>query len=244
MKTRRRPRRVESWRRLFAYLFSYKSSSSAFIECLGIMRVGVYHGNKRQDMVPSIQNNYYDIVLCTYPTLAADFRRYTGSEKDSGKEKANKKAMKSKDVNGNWNDINEVILNIGCHSKESSLPLLLSSIAQQSRNGTGLVDRIQNFIDIVTQSDSHHGTMKLVPILLVSQNRIVGYGSTTTFLEIISRSMRRHSSRHSRSGCDRSSSGRNRRKRIIRSVSIWNLEAELRKSGVPIMESWSMTNFA
>eukprot|EP00977_Amphora_coffeiformis_P014894 scaffold4244_cov167-Amphora_coffeaeformis.AAC.7 len=63
-----------------------------------ILRVGVYHGPSRKQMVKSIEANYYDVVLTSYQTLAYDYRRYIGANKDEGKKKSNKKPMKAKDV--------------------------------------------------------------------------------------------------------------------------------------------------
>jgi len=69
-----------------------------------ILRVGVYHGPSRKQMVKSIQENYYDVVLTSYQTLAYDYRRYIGADKDAVKIKPSKKVMKSKEV------MNEIFL--------------------------------------------------------------------------------------------------------------------------------------
>lgn len=58
------------------------------------LKVGIYHGPNRKDMVRSIQANYYDIVLTSYQTLAYDYRRKYGTdEKDK---EGNKKTKKDK----------------------------------------------------------------------------------------------------------------------------------------------------
>lgn len=62
-----------------------------------ILRVGVYHGQSRKNMVKSIEANYYDIVLTSYQTLAYDYRRYIGADQ-GGVKNSNKKAKKSVEV--------------------------------------------------------------------------------------------------------------------------------------------------
>lgn len=45
-----------------------------------ILKVGVYHGPSRKNLVRLIQSNYYDVVLTSYQTLAYDYRRYVGAD--------------------------------------------------------------------------------------------------------------------------------------------------------------------
>lgn len=51
-----------------------------------ILKVGVYHGPNRKNMIPLIQHNQVDIVLTSYQTLAYDYRQYI-DESDKKKPK-------------------------------------------------------------------------------------------------------------------------------------------------------------
>ena len=60
-----------------------------------VLKVGIYHGPNRKNMVAAIQANCYDIVLSSYQTLAYDWRRYIGADEDKNVNKR-KKPMKAK----------------------------------------------------------------------------------------------------------------------------------------------------
>jgi SNF2 family DNA or RNA helicase len=52
-------------------------------------RVGIFHGPKRKDMLPSIQN-HYDVILVSYHTLAYDYRVYMEDRKKNPDQKPSK----------------------------------------------------------------------------------------------------------------------------------------------------------